>query len=170
METGIIKRKADDALQVVNGLVEVLSEYDVKPGNFCITGSYALTALGLQLDRPLNDVDLYLELDPKDPDQKYKEVIKRLAAMQYASGYTSPYNKDESNNNDESNVIIALDFRGMKVNLFITFNHNFWFRVIQTMNGYNIDTIDHVLSRKMALKRPKDYKDLNTIIKNLLSL
>lgn len=163
METGI-KRKADDALQVVNGLVEVLSEYDVKPGNFCITGSYALTALGLRLDRPLNDVDLYLKLDHKDPDQKYKEVIKRLTAMQYVSGYTSPYN------NDESNVIIALDFRGMKVNIFITFNPYFGFRVIQTMNGYNIDTIDHVLSRKMALKRPKDYKDLNTIIKNLLSL
>lgn len=161
METGIIKRKADDALQVVYGLVEVLKEYGVKPDNFCITGSYALTTLGLQLDRPLNDVDLYLKLDRNDPDKKYKEVVKRLVSMQYISGYTSPYQGDN---------IISLDFRGMKVNIFIVFNTDFGFRTISLSGGYNIDTIDHVLSKKMPLKRPKDYQDLNTIIKNLLSL
>lgn len=161
METGIIKRKADDVLQVVYGLVEVLKEYDVKSDNFCITGSYALTTLGLHLDRPLNDVDLYLKLDPNDPDQKYKEVLKILVAMQYASGYPSPY-KDSD--------VITLDFKSMKINIFIILNPNFGFRAIQTINGYNIDTIDHILSRKMALKRLKDYQDLNTIIKNLLSL
>lgn len=161
METGIIKRKADDALQVVYGLVEILKEYDIKPDNFCITGSYALTTLGLALDRPLNDVDLYLKLDPNDPDQKYKEALKRLVAMQYASGYPSPYNDSD---------VITLDFKSMKVNIFVVFNNNFGFRTIPTINGYNIDTIDHVLSKKMSLKRSKDYQDLNTIIKNLLSL
>lgn len=161
METGIIKRKADDALQVVYGLVKVLKEYGVKPDNFCITGSYALTTLGLQLDRPLNDVDLYLMLDPYNPDQKYKEAAKILVAMQYISGYTSPY-KDRDT--------ITLDFKGMRVNIFIIMNTHFGFRTIPTINGYHIDTLDHVLSKKMSLKRPKDYQDLNTIIKNLLSL
>lgn len=161
METGIIKRKAEDALQVVYGLVEILKEYDIKPNNFCITGSYALTTLGLALDRPLNDVDLYLKLNPNDPDQKYKEVLKRLVAMQYASGYPSPY-KDRD--------VITLDFKSMKVNIFVVFNtNNFGFRTISIIDGYNLDTVDHVLSKKMALKRSKDYQDLNTIIKNLLS-
>lgn len=161
METGIIKRKADDALQVVYGLVEVLKEYDVKPCDFCITGSYALTILGLHLDRPLNDVDLYLKLDCNDPNKKYRGVLKHLVSMQYISGYTSHYPGDN---------IISLDFRGMKVNIFIVFNTDFGFRTISLSGGYNIDTIDHVLSKKMSLKRPKDYQDLNIIIKNLLSL
>lgn len=162
METGIIKRKADDALQVIYGLVEVLKEYNVKPCDFCITGSYALTILGLHLDRPLNDVDLHLKLDSNDPDKKYKEVLKRLSINAiYISGYTSHYPGDN---------IISLDFRGMKVNIFIVFNTDFGFRTISLNEGYNIDTIDHVLSKKMLLKRPKDYQDLNTIIKNLLSL
>lgn len=161
METGIIKRKSDDALQVVYGLVEVLKEYGVKPDNFCITGSYALTALGLNLDRALHDVDLYLRLDHEDPEQKYKEVAKRLAAMQYASGYSISYS---------DRTTIVLDFQGMRVNIFTVFSTDFGFRTIPTSGGYHIDTIDHVLSKKMALKRPKDYQDMNTIIKNLLSL
>lgn len=161
METGIIKRKANDVFQVVDGLVEILGEYGVKPDSLCITGSYALTTLGLHLDRPLNDVDLYLRLDPDDPDKKYQQVVKRLASMQYISGYTSPYQGENR---------ISLDFRGMKVNIFITFDIYFGFRTIPIGGGYHIDTIDHVLSKKMLLGRPKDYKDLNTIIKNLLSL
>lgn len=158
METRI-KRRADDVLQVVYGLVETLKEYDVKPDNFCITGSYALNILGLNLNRELHDVDLYLKLDPEIP--KYQDVLKRLAAMQYASGYPIPYKDSDT---------IALDFRGMKTNIFFVSSTDFGFRTISTAEGYNIDTIDHILSKKMALKRNKDYQDLNTIIKNLLSI
>lgn len=159
METNMIKRKADDALQVIKGLVEVLKEYGVKEENFCITGSYALTTLGLQLDRPLNDVDLYLMLNPEIPS--YEDAAKRLAAISFTSGYPMPYNDRNT---------ISLDFQGIRVNVFIIFNTTFGFKTIPTILGYHIDTIDHILSKKMALKRPKDYKDMNTIIKNLLSL
>lgn len=158
METGT-KRKADDVLQVIHGLVEVLKEYNVKPDNFCITGSYALTTFGLNLDRPLHDVDLYLKLDPEVPE--YKGALKSLVSMQYASGYSIPYS---------DRTTIVLDFQGMRVNIFTVFNTEFGFRTICTSGGYHIDTIDHVLSKKMTLKRPKDYQDMNTIIKNLLSL
>lgn len=159
METGIVKRKAEDALQVIYGLVEVLKEYGVKEDNFCITGSYALTTLGLNLGRPLNDVDLYLNLDPEVPE--YKGALKRLIAMQYASGYYMAY---------DDRTTIVLDFQGIRVNIFTVFNIGFGFRTIPTGGGYHIDTIDHVLSKKMALKRPKDHQDMNTIIKNLLSI
>lgn len=159
METTERKRRAHDVLQVINGLVDVLKEYDIKHSDFCITGSYALQYLGLNLNRELNDVDLYLIVH-RDPEKKYKEVLKRLICMQYVSGYSTPY--------DDRNTI-SLDFQGMKVNIFIVFDH-LDFRAICTSGGYYVDTIDHTLSKKMALKRLKDYKDLNTIIQNLLSL
>lgn len=159
MET---KRKADDVLQVINGLVEVLKEYDVKPDNFCITGSYALTTFGLNLNRELHDVDLYLRLNPETPT--YQNVINQLRLMQYISGYVTPYDSNGKNT-------IAFDFRGMKVNIFMVANQfTFGFRTIHTRGGYHIDTIDHLLTKKMSLKRAKDYQDMNTIIKNLLSL
>lgn len=159
METNMIKGRADNAIQVVIGLVEVLKEYGVKPDNFCITGSYALATLGLHLDREPNDVDLYLILDPEIPS--YEDAAKRLAAIAFTSGYPIPYKDTKT---------ISLDFQGIRVNVFIIFNTSFGFRTIHTLYGYHLDTIDHILSKKMALKRPKDYKDLNTIIKNLLSL
>lgn len=158
METGI-KGRADNKLQVIYGLVKVLKEYGVKENNFCITGSHALTALGLNLNRELNDVDLYLRLDPENTI--YQEAVKRLDAISFVSGYPIPYNDRNT---------LSLNFQGMKVNIFVIFNTDFGFRTIPTEQGFHLDTIDHVLSKKMALKRPKDYKDLNTIIKNLISL
>lgn len=117
METD--KEKTTEVYKVIDGIVNMLKEYGVKPHNFCITGSYALTILGLNFDRPLRDIDLYLKLDPKISE--YTELINCLSALQYASGYSRPYN-------DINNVMFR--FQGRIINIFPVFSDDFGFRTL----------------------------------------
>lgn len=125
---------------------------------YMLVGSGALLTCGIPLERYCGDIDLeVIETD---------ENAKLFKTLQDAT--TQDDNEYKSLKRDGRGMPFMFTYKGIKVNIWLVkkFNHTQWV----WKNNIKVATVYSVLKKKMELKRVKDYKDLNHIVKTFMEL
>ena len=138
--------------------VNVLKALHFNPENIMVTGSVALDILGLlPPNRISHDVDFIIKTD----DTTWK-CMKLIEAM-------SNPEEDNMNSYPGRKNMIFLNVDGIIINIWrhTTYNYD-WSTIKDSETGVMVATVNHIINAKKSYARPKDFWDINEIVKNLL--
>ena len=137
----------------LNKGVDILKRLHFRPENIMVTGSVALDLLGLlPEDRFAHDIDFIIKMD--DQTWRCLKLIEAIYSDENIKEYPDRYNT----------VFLKAD--GLTLNIWK--QDNDWSEIKDSVTGVRIATADQIIQEKKKYGRPKDYKDINDIIKNLL--
>lgn len=138
--------------------VNVLKALHFNPENIMVTGSVALDILGLlPPNRISHDVDFIIKTD----DTTWK-CMKLIEAMNNPE-------EDNMNSYPGRKNMIFLNVDGIIINIWrhTTYNYD-WSTIKDSETGVMVATVNHIINAKKSYARPKDFWDINEIVKNLL--
>lgn len=127
--------------------------------DYKIVGSLALQVCGISMGREPEDIDIEVVCEQS------QEQIFRALAEQYGSNF---HDSKEYNISDCEHKPYIFQFGGTKINVWCL--RKFTSDNYVQLDGIKYGTVMDVLSKKMAYRRTKDYKDLLSIINNLTNL
>lgn len=127
--------------------------------DYKIVGSLALQVCGISMGREPEDIDIEVVCE-----QSQEQIFKALAE-QYGSNF---HDSKEYNISDCEHKPYIFEFGGTKINVWCL--RKFTSNNYVQHNGIKYGTVMDVLSKKMAYRRTKDYKDLLNIISGLTAL
>ena len=133
--------------------INFLKNLHFKTENIMVTGSVALDMLGLLPDdRFAHDIDFIIKMD--DQTWRCLKLVEAIYSDENIKEYPDRYNT----------VFLKAD--GLTLNIWK--QEDDWSEIKDSVTGVRIATADHIIQEKKKYGRPKDYKDINDIIKNLL--
>ncbi len=138
--------------------VNALKALHFNPENIMVTGSVALDILGLlPPNRISHDVDFIIKTD----DTTWK-CMKLIEAMNNPE-------EDNMNSYPGRKNMIFLNVDGTIINIWrhTTYNYD-WSTVKDSETGVMVASVNHIIRAKKEYGRPKDFLDINEIVKNLL--
>ena len=137
--------------------VEALTTLGFKPENIMVTGSIALDIVGiLPPNRCTHDIDFIIKMDDKS-----WHYMKLLEAIEKADmGKDSKYPDDKN--------MVFLKIKGINTNIWRHTPNFDWSTIKDTETGVMVATVSHIIQAKKSYGRPKDFKDLADICKNIL--
>lgn len=137
--------------------VNALKALHFNPESIMVTGSVALDILGvLPPNRISHDVDFIIKMD--DTTWKCMKLIEAIN------------NPEEDNMNSypgRKNMII-LNVDGIIINIWKQTSNYDWSTIKDSETGVMVSTVSHIIRAKKEYARPKDFWDINEIVKNLL--
>lgn len=134
------------------GILEDLKQ-DFPCGQFIITGSIALSLHGLiPAKEDYNDIDIIIA----DPLQSTTEKLELLSRVNESHKNPSAYNTPN---------MYRFNYRGVDVDVWIESKRN----DLMMYCGFWVSGVKEIINAKKRFGRPKDYKQINDIVIDLLS-
>ena len=141
----------------MNKSIEVLKNLHFKPEDIMVTGSVALDLHGILPEgRYAHDMDFVIKMD----DQTWR-CLKLIEAI---------YNEDVDEKAmlyPERRNTVFLPANGVMMNIW-KYNNGDWSAIKDEETGVYVATVENIIRAKKMYCRPKDYQDINAIVKNLL--
>lgn len=150
----------DNRIKLRKG-VELLKALHFKPENIMVTGSIALDAHGiLPKNRNVHDVDFIIKMDKNSWGcLKLIEAMNDPEDDETKPGYVSEARK---------NTIFFKLKDGLVINIWRYDSGSDWSDIKDAETGVYVATVDHIIKAKKKYGRPKDFNDINEIVKELL--
>lgn len=140
--------------------VNFLKDLHFKTENIMVTGSVALDLQGLlPKDRNIHDVDLIIRMD----EQTWR-CLKLLEEIYADEDKLTKHLLQDYPMSRKDTVFFDVD--GLILNIWKADDE--WSDLKESETGIYIATAEHIFKAKKGYARPKDYEDINAIIKNIL--
>ena len=143
----------------LNKAIEILNGLHFKNENIMVTGSIALDAQGLLIDRIAHDIDLIIKMD----EQTWR-CLKLIEAINLDDEDEASKDYDLS----ERKKMIILNVDGLVLNIWKYDEGTDWSEIKDAETGVYVATVNHIIKAKKKYARDKDFKDIYEIIKGLV--
>lgn len=158
-DSEITEAKIKSELEDFNKKLKVVQEFlDQRNQRYMLIGSGALLSCGIPLQRFCHDIDFEVIEDDDNAN-----IYKMLQDATQGENEEYKYLKM-----DGKRMPFMFTYKGVKVNIWLVkkFNHEqyVW------KNNMKVATVYSVLKKKMALRRVKDFQDLQYIVKTFMEL
>lgn len=149
----------EESKNILKKGVSLLKNLHFKPENIMVTGSIALDAYGLLPENRIpHDIDFVIKMDNQTwRNLKLLEAINNIDSQVKNKDYESEARKKT----------IFFNVNGLIINIW-QYDGNDWSGIKDSETGVYVATPDHIISAKKKYGRPKDFKDINEIIKTVL--
>jgi len=136
--------------------VAILHRLHIKSEDIMLTGSVALDLVGvLPESRESGDVDFIIKVDEQD-----WRCMKLLEAI---------VNDGKENLYPGGNRCLIFKFDDLTLNVWKKTPEFDWSDIKDNVTGVYVSKVDNILKVKKSYGRPKDFKDINDICKNILA-